>query len=74
MLAGLICGLEGEMAGYEYTPAEAILKYQKEIRRLKDELQMYESWMKRKGSAHVHGGSVWDAICREYPYLKESDK
>ena len=59
------------MVGYEYTPAKAIVKYQMEIRRLKDELEMYESWMKR---TKIGQNTVLDLICREYPYLKESGK
>lgn len=38
---------------------------------LEQQLDMFKSWMKRKGSHAICGGSVWDAICDDYPYLQE---
>ena len=38
--------------------------------KLRDEIGLYKSWMKRKCMMRF-GDSVWDSICDDYPYLEE---
>ena len=54
--------------------ADGIAQIEKERDALRDTNDMFISWMKRHPDAVDFNRQIWDAICEDYPYLRERMK